>query len=358
MSGERVKGAEHRPPSALRMPAEWAKHAATWIAWPHHEPDWPGKLEPIPWVYAEIVRVLHRHERVEILCHDDQVREDALEKLDAHGCDPERYRLHIVPSDRVWLRDSAPTAVHDPEGSVVLVNWQFNAWAKYDNYALDSQVGAAVERITGHARHVPLRPNGERFILEGGAIETNGLGLLMVTEECLLSKVQERNPGLEREGYEGLFRDWLGAEHVIWLGEGCEGDDTHGHVDDIARFVSADTLVLAVEDDPADENHRRSLDNLRRLQGGAGPPLRILRLPYPRPVVMNGQRLPASYANFYIANGCVIVPTFNDPMDRVALNVLADCFPDREVVGIHSVDLVWGLGTLHCLTQQEPAPRE
>lgn len=343
--------------AALRMPAEWAPHAATWIAWPHHEPDWPGKLEPIPWVYAEIVRVLHRHERVEVLCHDPAVRADAVEKLEAHGCSPEGYRLHLVPSDRVWLRDSAPTAVHDAGGEVVLVNWAFNAWAKYDNFALDREVGVAVGRITGHRRVEPMRPGGGRLVLEGGAIEVNGLGLLMVTEECLLSPVQERNPGLDRAGYERLFREWLGIDRTIWLGEGCEGDDTHGHVDDIARFTSADTVVLAVEDDPADGNHRRSIDNLERLRGGGGPPLRVVRLPYPRPVVMNGQRLPASYANFYVANGVVLVPTFNDPADRVALGVLADCFPGREVVGIHAVDLVWGLGTLHCLTQQEPEPR-
>ncbi len=339
------------------MPAEWARHAATWIAWPHHEPDWPGKLEPIPWVYAEIVRALHSHERVEILCHNEEVRADALEKLEAHDCDPNGYRLHIVPSDRVWLRDSAPTMVHDETGQVLLANWQFNAWAKYDNHALDSQVGRAIARITEQQRLEPRRPDGERVVLEGGAIETNGVGLLMVTEECLLSPVQERNPGLGREGYEQIFREWLGVEQTIWLGEGCEGDDTHGHIDDIARFVSADTVVLAVEDDPADENHRRSMDNLRRLQHGGAPPLQIIRLPYPRPVIMSGQRLPASYANFYIANGVVLVPTFNDAMDRVALNIIADCFPDREVVGIHAVDLVWGLGTLHCLTQQEPAAR-
>jgi agmatine deiminase len=345
----------HAP--ALRMPAEWALHAATWIAWPHHEPDWPGKLEPIPWVYAEIVRALHRHERVEILCHDEAVREDAMEKLEAHGCNPAGFRLHLAPSDRVWLRDSAPTFVHDRDGGVVLVNWQFNGWAKYDNFALDERVGAAVERLTGHRRVEPVRPDGGRVVLEGGAIETNGLGLLLATEECLLSRVQERNPGFGRADYERIFRDWLGVDRTIWLGEGCEGDDTHGHIDDIARFVSADTVVLAIEDDPADENHRRSMDNLRRLQNGSGPPLRVVRLPYPRAVVMSGQRLPASYANFYIANDTVLVPTFNDPMDRVALGVLADCFPDRTVVGIHSVDLVWGLGTLHCLTQQEPAPR-
>jgi agmatine deiminase len=340
------------------MPAEWVPHAATWISWPHHEPDWPGKLGAIPWVYAEIVRVLHGRERVEILCHSEDVREDAREKLAAHGCDPQGYRLQVVPTDRVWLRDSAPTCVHDEEGNVVLVNWSFNGWAKYKNYRKDREVGKVVERLTGHRRHQPVRPDGKPVVLEGGAIEPNGAGLLLVTEECLLSPVQERNPGLDREGYEQVFRDWLGIDRTIWLGEGCVGDDTHGHIDDIARFVSADTVVLAVEEDPADqENHRRSMDNLRRLEGGGAPPLRILKLPFPRPVVMDGQRLPASYANFYIANGVVIVPTFNDPMDRIALGVLADCFPDREVCGIHSVDLVWGLGTLHCLTQQEPAAR-
>ena len=340
------------------MPAEWSRHAATWIAWPHHEPDWPGKLEAIHWVYAEIVRALHRHERVEILCHNEDVAGTAREKLDAHDCDPDGYRLHLVPTDRVWLRDSAPTFVHNDDGSVALVNWSFNAWAKYDNFGKDLGVGAAVERLTGHQRYQPRRPDGPPVVLEGGAIEANGTGLLMVTEECLLSKVQERNPGLDRAGYEQVFRDWLGIERTIWLGEGCVGDDTHGHIDDIARFVSADTIVLAVESDPTDaENHERSMDNLRRLQGGGAPPLRIVQLPFPRPVIMDGQRLPASYANFYIANDVVIVPTFNDPKDRVALNILADCFPDRTVCGIHSVDLVWGLGTLHCLTQQEPAAR-
>jgi len=340
------------------MPPEWATHSATWLAWPHHEPDWPGNLEPIPWVYAEIVRELHRHERVEILCHDETVRDSARQKLEAHGCDPHGYRLHLQPTDRVWLRDSAPTFVHNEDGRITLVNWSFNAWAKYENFGNDVRVGAAVERITGHARLQPTRRDGTPVVLEGGAIEANGVGLLMVTEECLLSPVQERNPGLDRAGYEEVFRDWLGIDRTIWLGEGCEGDDTHGHIDDIARFVSADTLVLAVERDPADaENHRRSMDNLRRLQGGGAPPLRIIELPFPRPVIMDGQRLPASYANFYIANGVVLVPTFNDLNDRIALNAIAQLMPNRHVVGIHAVDLVWGFGTLHCLTQQQPAPR-
>jgi agmatine deiminase len=342
--------------SAFRFPAEWEKHDATWIAWPHHEPDWPGKLAPIPWVYGEIARVLHRHERVEILCHDEQVRDDARVVLEAHSVAPEGYRLHIVPNDRVWLRDSAPTFVCDERGRVQLVNWQFNAWAKYDNYQRDERVGQAIADLTDLPRIVPRRPDtGEPVVLEGGGIEANGEGLLLVTEEWLLSDVQVRNPGLSRDDYERVFRDYLGVRQTLWLGEGCVGDDTHGHVDDIARFVAPDVVVLAHEEDPADENHRRSSDNLRRLALVAGDALRVVTLPYPRPVYMNGERLPASYANFYIANGVVIVPTFNDRNDRVALNTLAALMPDREVVGIHAVDLVWGLGTLHCLSQQQPS---
>lgn len=341
---------------SYRFPAEWEPHAATWIAWPHHEPDWPGKLEPIPWVYAEIVRVLHQHERVEVLCNDDEVRDAAKRQLDAHGVG-ENVRLHVVPTDRVWLRDSGPTGVVDERGGVSLMNWRFNAWAKYPNFSADEHVGEAVARITGLPRIEPKRGDtGERIVLEGGAIETDGAGTLLVTEECLLSNVQVRNPGMTRSDYEALFHEALGIRQTVWLGEGCVGDDTHGHIDDVARFTAPGVIALAYEADPADENHRRSVDNLERLQlaGGDQDAFRIVKLPYPRPVEMNGERLPASYANFYIANGIVIVPTFNDRNDRVALNTLAELFPDRQVIGIHAVDLVWGLGTLHCLTQQQP----
>ncbi|MEO8334513.1 MAG: agmatine deiminase family protein [bacterium] len=344
-------------------PAEWHPHDATWIAWPHHEPDWPGKLGPIAWVYAEIVRVIAMHERVEVACHDEDVRASAAAHLAAHGVEG-NVRFHTIPNDRVWLRDSAPTFVHDEKGDVALMNWDFNAWAKYPNYARDVKVGEAIERITELSRIEPQRPADDvRLILEGGGIETDGEGTLLVTEEWLLSDVQVRNPGMDREAYERAFRDYLGIRQVIWLGEGCVGDDTHGHVDDIARFVAPGIIVLAYEEDPADdENHRRSADNMRRLElAGAGDgALKVVPLPYPRAVVMNGERLPASYANFYVANGVVLVPTFNDPNDRIALNTIARLFPDRKVVGIHAVDLVWGFGTLHCLTQQQPerlAPR-
>ena len=338
------------------MPAEWEPHRATWIAWPHHEPDWPGKLGPIPWVYAEIARVLAGHETVEILCQSADVEDAAREALTAHGVASGRVRLHQVPTDRVWLRDSAPTAVHDAAGKVVLVDWAFNGWAKYDNWQRDVAVGPAIARITSLPTEQPLRPDGRGWVvLEGGGIDVNGDGILLVTEEWLLSDVQVRNPGLTRADYEQVFADWLGIRQTIWLGEGCVGDDTHGHVDDVARFVNRDTVVLAVEEDPADENHARSIDNLRRLElAGGAARLRVVRLPFPRPVMMNGERLPASYANFYIANGVVLVPTFNDANDRIALNTLAELMPSHRVIGIHAVDLVWGLGTLHCLTQQEP----
>lgn len=335
-----------------RMPAEWEPHRATWIAWPHHEPDWPGKFGPISWVYAEIARVLADHEQVEILCQSPEVEAEAREALRAHAVREDRVRLHVVPTDRVWLRDSAPTGVVDDQGNVTLVNWAFDAWAKYDNWQQDLLVGQAIERATGLPRVEP-RHRDRRVVLEGGGLEVNGDGLLLVTEEWLLTEVQVRNPGVTRQEYEEIFREWLGIRKTLWLGEGCVGDDTHGHVDDIARFTSVDTVVLAVEEDPQDENHARSLDNLRRLALDA-PELRVVKLPYPRPVIMDGERLPASYANFYIANGVVLVPTFNDANDRHALNTLAELMPDRTIVGIHAVDLVWGLGTLHCLTQQEP----
>ena len=342
------------------FPAEWTPHEATWLAWPHHEPDWPGKLGPIPWVHAEIVRALAQYERVEILCPDETVRAECEDQLRAHDV-AQNVRLHIVPTDRVWLRDSAPTFVHDEAGRVHLMNWAFNAWAKYPNFSLDAEVGRAIERITQLSRHEPTRPDSSaRLVLEGGGIETDGEGTLLVTEEWLLSDVQVRNPGLDRAAYERAFRDHLGIRETIWLGEGCVGDDTHGHVDDIARFVAPGVVVLAYEDDPADdENHRRSVDNMRRLDlaGAADGVLKVVRIPFPRAVMMNGERLPASYANFYIANGVVLVPTFNDRNDRVALNALAELMPNRHVVGIHAVDLVWGFGTLHCLTQQQPAPR-
>lgn len=340
------------------MPAEWERHEATWIAWPHHEPDWPGKIDAVQWAYAEIVRALAKHERVEILCNDESLRESAEGMLMSHNVAMQRVNLHITPTNRVWLRDSGPTFVWNESGGVELMAWDFNAWAKYDNYALDRGVPEAVQRITGLPITCAMRPDrpDSRLVLEGGGIEVNGAGRIIVTEEWLLSDTQVRDPGMTRFAFERAFDEYLGCPDTIWLGSGCVGDDTHGHVDDVARFVNSETLVLAYEEDSSDANHEASIDNLRRLELAARErPLDVILLPYPRPVIMNGQRLPASYTNFYIANSVVLVPTFNDVDDRVALNRLAAMFPDREVIGIHAVDLVWGLGTLHCLSQQQPA---
>lgn len=340
------------------MPAEWERHDATWIAWPHHEPDWPGKLEAVRWAYAEIVRVLAAHERVEILCHNEAVRDSATAMLQAHGVAMQRVNLPLVPTDRVWLRDSGPSFVWNENGEVEMIAWDFSAWAKYDNFTRDRGVPEAIQRLTGLPKTPAMRPDdsARELVLEGGGIEVNGQGRILVTEEWLLSDIQVRNHGLARADYEQAFATWLGCHDTIWLGNGAAGDDTHGHIDDIARFVNFDTVMLAYEADSSDANHASSLDNLERLRGAAErQPLNVVLLPYPRPVIMDGQRLPASYANFYIANDVVLVPTFNDANDRVALEIIAGQFPDRSVIGIHAVDLVWGLGTLHCLTQQQPA---
>jgi agmatine deiminase len=344
------------------MPAEWEPHEGTWIGWPHNASDWPGKFAAIPWVYAEIVRLLSAQERVHILVQGEAEERRAISMLDRAGAALENVSWHRWPTDRVWLRDSGPIFVRNLDGLVAITNWKFNAWAKYDDWRLDDQ---NPERIAGLLGVDDWRPevkladgSPHRLVLEGGSIDVNGRGTLITTEECLLSEVQQRNPGVSREQLEQAFGDYLGIDQVIWLDRGTAGDDTHGHVDDITRFVGPETIVTAVEPDASDLNHEVLEENLARLQDSrtpGGKQWTIVELPMPRPVVFRGQRLPASYANFYIANGLVLAPTFNDPHDRVALRILAEVFPGREVVGIHAVDLVWGLGTLHCMTQQQPA---
>ncbi len=358
-----------QPPSALgyRMPAEWEPHAATWIAWPHHRDDWPGKFAPIPWVYTEIVRHLSRSEMVHIVVDSGAMKRRVADRLDAVAVDLDRIRFFKAATDRAWLRDSGPTfVVKDklaPEMSdgIGLIDWKFNAWAKYDNFHRDNRLPRKFARWLGLPRWAPRVEQGGRFlrvVMEGGAIDVNGQGTLLATEECLQSDVQARNPGLDQLTLERIFADYLAAGHVVWLGLGITGDDTHGHIDDLARFVDPLTVVTVVEPRLDDPNHDPLQENLRRLRSACdqdGQPLRVIELPMPAPVVFDGQRLPASYANFYIAHKIVLVPTFNDPADRVALDALASVFPDREIAGIHSVDLVLGLGTLHCLTQQQPA---
>jgi len=357
------------------MPAEWEPHASTWLAWPHYRGDWPGKFEPIPWVYAEIIRHLGRHERIDLIVNNAASAKHARGILDKADALTKSVRFHRWPTNRVWTRDSGCTFVLcgagamarkkrkaqvgdiAPKTGLSAVTWRFNAWAKYSNYQHDAKIG---NRMAKAANASTIRPvQGEsRVVLEGGSIDVNGCGSLITTEECLLSRTQQRNPGMSRADYEKLFSDRLGITNVIWLGSGITGDDTHGHVDDITRFVAPRTVVTAAESDPRDPNYGPLRENIRRLRTATdqhGKPLSIVELPMPGPVVFEKRRLPASYANFYIANGIVLVPVFNDPNDRVALNILASQFPDREVVGIYSGDLIWGFGAMHCMTQQQPA---
>jgi agmatine deiminase len=347
-------------PAALgyRMPAEWEPHAATWLAWPHERSDWPGKFAPIPWVYAEVVRHLVPGERVRILVADAAMDKRARGVLTKAGVDLSHVDFFRVATDRSWTRDFCPLFVRrDETGEVAITNWRFTGWAKYPNHKRDDAVPDRLARRLGRRQWQPAL-RGRRLVLEGGAIDVNGRGTLLATEECLLDPVQERNPGVSREELEAALAEHLGARHVLWLGRGIAGDDTHGHVDDIVRFVDERTVVAAVEDDPRDPNHEPLRDNLGRLSRMVdqdGAPLRVVPLPMPSPVHFGGQRLPASYANFYVGNEAVLVPTFNDPRDRRALEALAAQFPTRRIVGIHAVDLVLGLGTLHCMTQQEPA---
>ena len=346
------------------MPAEWASHTATWIAWPHNPEDWPGKFQPIPWVYCEIVRWISGFEDVHILVNDLATEKRAGQMLRRGGANRARLHFHHWRTDRVWLRDSGPIFVKRQEdvGHLAITNWRFNAWAKYENWRNDDLIPQHVSELYAMPAIEPqvTLPDGSqhRLVLEGGSIDTNGAGVLLTTEECLLSEVQQRNPGVSRAQLEQAFREYLGIEQVLWLNRGCAGDDTHGHVDDIARFVGPNTILTAVEPNTADENHLPLAENLERLRAVRnleGQPFEVRALPMPAPVIFENQRLPASYANFYICNGLVLVPTFNDPKDRVALNILAECFPDRTVTGIHCTDLIWGLGALHCMTQQEPA---
>ncbi len=381
-----MKNLNTNKPLGYRMPAEWEPHAATWLAWPHYHGDWPGKFEPIPWVYAEIIRNLAKHERVELIVNDAASARKARRVLERGDAWSENIRRHRWPTNRVWLRDSGcifltqesqpsntaplPRSGQPTGGAASLaVKFRFNAWAKYSNWKHDEKIGSLMAQTaipTSRAKNAremrypsEIRPVsiGKRIVLEGGSIDVNGAGTILTTEECLLSKVQERNPHMTRVHYEKAFADYLGAPHTIWLGRGIFGDDTHGHVDDLTRFVAKDTVITMVEPNSKDVNHAPLRANLRRLQAARdqdGRQLNIIEIPMPQAVVFEGRRLPASYANFYIANGVVLAPVFNRPNDRIALNTLAELFPSREIVPIYSGDFIWGLGAMHCMTQQQP----
>jgi agmatine deiminase len=354
-----------KTPAALgfAMPAEWDAHEATWLGWPHCKTDWPGKMSTIEWVYGEIVRKIAEDETVRIIIDSAEREAKARRILTRAHANLANVEFFRAPSDRGWSRDFGPICVrkNGAKPEVAIAKFKFTAWAKYPNWHKDDRLAPRIAERR-RLRLFPVeRPgrNGELVALEGGGIDVNGRGTLLTTEECFLDqKTQCRNPGMTREEYNQVFRDYLGARNVIWLGHGIVGDDTHGHVDDLCRFVNATTVVLIQEKNEHDENYRPLRDNLERMKDArleGGSHLNVVELPVPAPLYHGDWRLPASYANFYIANAAVIVPTFNDPADRVALGILGELFTDRPVVGIHAVDLVLGFGTLHCLTQQHPA---
>ena len=357
----KILDVETSPPEpSFRLPAEWEPHEATWIAWPHNRSDWPGKIMPIRWVYGEIIRKLVPFERVRILINSVLEEGRICSILKKIGVDLSHIDFFPFRTNRCWTRDYGPIFLKrsgDPP-EIAVIRFRFNGWSKYDDWQYDNEIPEKVGNALGR-RIFPVRFQGHDVVLEGGAIDHNGMGTVLTTEECLLDvSRQTRNPGLDRKSLEKIFLNYLGMDNVLWLGRGISGDDTHGHVDDFCRFVNSRTVVLSQETDPGDENYAILEENRERLQDMRlqdGSKIEVVRLPMPVPLFFDGQRLPASYANFFIGNGAVLVPTFNDPHDRIALGILSELFPERSVVGISSTDLVWGLGTIHCLTQQQPA---
>lgn len=335
-----------------RFPAEWEPQRATWLSWPHKEESWPGRFEPIPGVFTEIVKILASFQHVNINVIDRTMHDDVMKRLTEAGVDPERFTLYPIPTDDAWCRDHGPAFVVKPgaEEPLAVIDWGYNAWGgKYPPYDQDDAVPTKVAEY----RRLPLFYPG--IVMEGGAIDVNGEGCLLTSTSCLLNP--NRNPYLSQTQIEWYLREYYNVEKILWVDEGIAGDDTDGHIDDSARFVNPSTIVAVVEENREDENYlplQKNLTQLKAMTDLAGNPFRIVELPMPRPFEFDGQRVPASYANFLIASGVVLVPTFRDPNDAVALAVLADVFPGRQVIGIDCYELVWGLGTIHCISQQEP----
>lgn len=343
--------------NSRRFPAEWEKQQGILLCFPHNGNDWPGKYEAIQWAFIEFIKKIATFEEVVLVVADEKLKAKVIGMLEIAEVNINAISFIIHKTNRSWMRDSGPIIVKNGNKKEAL-DFNFNGWAKYNNYQLDKWVPRMVAKFLDiSVQQVTYK--GKPVIVEGGAIETNGKGTLITSEECLMHPtIQVRNPNFTKADYEAVFKEYLGITNVIWLGNGIEGDDTHGHIDDLCRFVNENTLVTIVESDKKDNNYKPLQDNLKRLQNAKlenGKPLNIVELPMPKRIYFDGIVLPASYANFLILNKCVLVPTFNDSNDRVALNILADCFPDREIIGISAIDLIWGFGTLHCLSQQIPA---
>tara|TARA_R110002049_G_scaffold47056_6_gene136209 strand:+ start:2365 stop:3393 length:1029 start_codon:yes stop_codon:yes gene_type:complete len=339
-----------------RFPAEWEKQQGILLCFPHNGNDWPGKYRAIQWAFVEFIKKVTSYEQVFLVVDCAKHQAKVAEMLNMATVNLKKVNFIVQKTNRSWMRDSAPIIVKNGKNKEAL-NFNFNGWAKYSNYKLDRMLPKVISEVL----KVPLTQvvyNGKPVVLEGGALEVNGKGTLITSEECLLHPtIQVRNANFTKTDYEAIFKEFLGVTNTIWVGDGIIGDDTHGHIDDLCRFVDAETIVTVVEANSKHKNYRALQDNLERLkmaklEDGRAP--KIITLPMPKDILFEGLNLPASYANFLILNNCVLVPTFNDAADRVALNTLSTCFPDREVIGISAIDLIWGFGTLHCLSQQIP----
>ena len=335
------------------MPAEWARHEATWLTYPKNPDSWPGKIETIYPSYHLFVKTLAECEQVHINVDDEAMLQHVKAELEAIDADMRNISLHIIPSNDAWCRDHGPAFLlnHNDPKARAIVNWNHNAWGGKYPYELDTEVPIRIHDLMPEVKL--FSPD---IVMEGGSIDVNGCGDLLTTTSCLLNP--NRNPQLNQDQIETYLRDYYGVDNIIWLGDGIVGDDTDGHVDDLSRFISSDTIVTAVEHDSWDENYEPLQKNLKmlnrcRLANGRQP--NIVELPMPDVVFYDGQRLPASYANFYIANGKVVFPTYRCLTDNEAAYILEACFPDREIVGIDSTDIIWGLGSFHCLSQQMPS---
>jgi len=339
-----------------RFPAEWENQEGILLCFPHNGNDWPGKYGAIQWAFIEFIKKISEFEKVFLIVADKKLQEKVSEMLMMAHVSMDKISFIIHKTNRSWMRDSGPIIVQNGSKREA-INFNFNGWAKYKNYQLDKFVPS---KVANHL-NIPLtqaKYKGKPVILEGGAIDVNGKGTLLTSEECLLHPtIQIRNSNFTKEDYEAIFKEFLGITNVIWLGDGIIGDDTHGHIDDLCRFVNEKTIITVVETDTKSPNYAALQDNLERLQKAVledGKKPTIVTLPMPKKVEFDGLIIPASYANFLIINKIVLVPTFNDANDRNALNIIADCFPDREIIGISAIDLIWGFGTLHCLSQQIP----
>ena len=345
----------------FRMPAEWEPQKSVWISWPHNKNDWPGMFEKIPNVVGKIIKYLANHQRIDLLVNTNKSMDEARKKLKRTGCKLSNIKFHKIKTDRLWLRDSGPIfLINKKIRKKIMLNFKFTGWSKYKNFRNDNKINYQISKYLDVKSILPKKINSKKFekvVMEGGAFDTNGSGSILLTKECLLSSKQERNKGFKKSDYESLFSKYLNTKNFIWLNKGIVGDDTHGHIDDIARFVSKTTIMIADENNKSDKNYKSLKENikiLRKSYDENGKKFKIIKIPMPSPIFIQKTRVPASYLNFFISNKTVLVPIFNVKEDKKVLKIFRKFFTKRKVIAVDCSDLIWGFGAIHCMTQQEP----